>query len=117
MILTALLLGSWASDGPGHVMCSFLSKGHKSEDFILSFLSEAGVHHAEWGIKQGVDCDDSLDKVKTAYNSSLYSVGKYGLQIPLYFFLSPRVMFLFLTSNALPQLLLPSQAPELLICR
>ena len=50
MIPTALLLGSWASDGPGHVMCSFLSKGHKSEDFILSFLSEAGVHHAEWGI-------------------------------------------------------------------
>ena len=86
MILPALLPGSWASDGPGHVTCSFLSKGHKSEDFILNFLSEAGVHHAEWGIpanNTGVGCDDSLDKVKTAYNSSLYSVGKYRLQVPL----------------------------------
>lgn len=48
---TCPLLGSWASDGPGHVTCSFLSKGHKSEDFILNFLSEAGVHHAEWGLQ------------------------------------------------------------------
>lgn len=52
MVLPALLPGSWASDGPGHVMCSFLSKGHKSDDFILNFLSEAGVHHAEWGIPE-----------------------------------------------------------------
>lgn len=67
-------------------MCSFLSKGHESEDFILSFRSEAGVQHTAGGflqIKQGVDCEDSLDKEETAYSSSLHSVGKYGLQVPL----------------------------------